>query len=288
MKVLTAVVNNPIFIEIQYYTLKKYMKTDYEFIVFNDAKPFPDFTNGNDVSIREQIIDLCAKLNIKCVNIENSHHMQKQNASQRTADSCNIMLQFQIQNPDQYLVLDSDMFLIDDFYLDHYLKYDCAIVLQSRNNFTTHYFWNGLYYFDTTKMQNMNLLNWDCTNILSLNCDENHDTGGAMQTWLSCQTDYFPNTDDIRKKDALYVRDDVYFIRHLWSCSWDESELPLNLKNHSALLDFMKTDPRNQCDKFFCEIYDNMFLHYRAGGNWKNEGLDLHIALANKLKNTVC
>ncbi len=30
MKVITAVVNNPVFIQIQYYTLKKYMKCDYE------------------------------------------------------------------------------------------------------------------------------------------------------------------------------------------------------------------------------------------------------------------
>ena len=46
MKIVTVVVNNPIFIIIQYYTLKKYFKGDYEFIVFNDAKDFPDYTNG--------------------------------------------------------------------------------------------------------------------------------------------------------------------------------------------------------------------------------------------------
>ena len=59
MKVITSVVNNPIFIEIQYYTLKKYMKCDYEFIVFNDAKDFPDYSNGWDSTIKniiEQII----------------------------------------------------------------------------------------------------------------------------------------------------------------------------------------------------------------------------------------
>ena len=288
MKVLTAVVNNPIFIEIQYHTLKKYMKCDYEFIVFNDAKLFPDFTNGGDVTIRQQIIDLCAKLSIKCVNIENSHHETTTCAAVRCADSNNFMLNYQRENPDKYFVIDSDMFLIDDFHIESYLKYDCAIVLQSRNNFTTHYFWNGLYYFDTTKMQNMNLLNWDCTNILSLNCKDGHDVGGAMQTWLSCQTDYFPNTDEIRKKDALYVSDDVYFIRHLWSCSWNESELPSNLKSRADLVAFMKNDPRNQGGNFFCEIYDKKFLHYRAGGNWLNEGMGLHKTLSNQLKHVLC
>ncbi len=33
MKIITAVVNNPTFIEIQYNTLKKFFQGDYEFIV---------------------------------------------------------------------------------------------------------------------------------------------------------------------------------------------------------------------------------------------------------------
>ena len=65
MKVLTAVVNNPTFIEIQYNTLKKYMKCPYEFIVFNDDKPFPDLTNEGDLTLRTQISDLCSRRNIK-------------------------------------------------------------------------------------------------------------------------------------------------------------------------------------------------------------------------------
>ena len=69
MKVITCVVNNPIFIEIQYKTLKKYLKNDYEYIVFNDAKPYPDLTNGDDANIRKEIEELCKKLDIKCINI---------------------------------------------------------------------------------------------------------------------------------------------------------------------------------------------------------------------------
>ena len=59
MKVVTAVVNNPVFIEIQYHTLKKHMKCAYEFIVFNDAKQFPDYSNGNDATIYNKIIEKC-------------------------------------------------------------------------------------------------------------------------------------------------------------------------------------------------------------------------------------
>ena len=43
-------------------------------------------------------------------------------------------------------------------------------------------------------------------------------------------------------------------------------------------------DIRNKNGKFFCEIYDNVFLHYRAGGNWLREGLHVHKMLTKQLK----
>jgi hypothetical protein len=48
---------------------------------------------------------------------------------------------------------------------------------------------------------------------------------------------------------------------------------------------FIKTDPRNQNGKFFCEIYDNKFLHYRAGGNWEKRNMNIHMGLTIKLRN---
>ena len=79
----------------------------------------------------------------------------------------------------------------------------------------------------------------------------------------------------------------IYFIKHLWSCSWDITELPTNLIENIPIIDFIKNDLRNNNNKFFCEIYDNVFLHYRAGGNWKNEGLDLHNLLSQRLKTSL-
>ena len=279
MKIVTAVVNNPIFIEIQYYTLQKYFKgSDYEFIVFNDAKDFPDFTNGNDITIKTQIQDMCSKLKINCINIPNKTHKTNLCAAARCADSMNYILQYQIQNPDKYLLLDSDMFLVDTFDINKYSNYDCAIVLQSRNQHTTNYFWNGIYYFDMHKMKNIELLNWNtCTY-----CD----VGGMMQLWLKTQLgdSPMPNTDQIRWTSDRFHTNDVYFIKHLWSCSWDINELPINLQKNSKLISFFQNDVRNTNGKFFCEIYDNVFLHYRAGGNWRKEGIDLHSKLSKLLQ----
>jgi hypothetical protein len=273
MKIITAVVNNPIFIEIQYYTLQKYVQNEYEFIVFNDAKDFPDFTNNNDITIKRQIQDICNKLNITCINIPNKHHKQNMCPAKRCADSMNYILEYQKKYPDKYLLLDSDMFLIDYFDVNKYQNYACAIVLQSRNENKINYFWNGIYYFDMIKMKNKEFLNWNC----STYCD----VGGMMQEWLKKQMEniLIPNTNEIR------VTNDIYFIKHLSSCSWDINELPKNLQDNLKLIDFFKHDIRNVNDKFFCEIYDNVFLHYRAGGNWRHEGLGLHKLLSQKLKN---
>jgi hypothetical protein len=259
MKVVTAVVNNPVFIQIQYYTLQKYIKCHYEFIVFNDAKSFCDYSNGGDISIKQSIETMCRTLNIQCINIPNQHHIQQQDASIRTADSMNFILEYQKRNPDKYLLLDSDMFLVDNFELSDYEKYNCSVVLQSRFDNKIKYFWNGLYYFDINKMNNLSLLNW--------NCKPGCDTGGMMEQWLQIQQ----NTN-------------INYIKHLWSCSWNENEIPENLKDNAKLIHFIKTDPRNQNGKFYCEIYDNKFLHYRAGGNWEKRNMHIHKALTLKLR----
>lgn len=277
MKIITAVVNNPGFIEIQFHTLKKYFKGYYEFIVFNDAKHFPDFSNFGNTKIKTQIEETCAKLNIQCINIPNEKHKTNICAAARCADSMNYILRYQLQNPDKYLLLDSDMFLIDYFDIDKYSRYDCAVVLQSRNNGATNYFWNGIYYFDMTRMKNLHFLDW--------NCCPGCDVGGMMQKWLITQMAgrQMPNTDEIRWTDKIFHTESIYFIKHLWSCSWNKNELPKNITN-PRLVEYLENDIRNVDGKFFCEIYDNVFLHYRAGGNWMKQNPQMHNYLTNYLK----
>lgn len=285
MKVITAVVNNPTFIEIQYHTLKKYLHCEagdsYEFIVFNDAKTFPDFTNDGDLTLRLKITETCRALGIQCIDIPNDAHQTQHSAAIRCADAMNYMLQYQLTHPDHYLLLDSDMFLIAELDMNKYFSYECAVVLQSRPEL--HYIWNGIYYFDIPKMKNLELMNW--------NEGSGGDVGARMAGWLHRQLNGAspPRTEDLRwKKDETFHTSTIYFIKHLWSCSWNEADMPANLKtlNHyPALLAFLKEDGRNpENGNFFCELYDDVFLHYRAGGNWNKEGLAMHNALTLKLK----
>lgn len=279
MKIITAVVNNPEFIEIQYHTLKRFYQGDYEFIVFNDAKSFPDYTNGGDLTIKQQIEDKCNALQIQCISIPNDHHCIQDNASERSADSMNFMFRYQTSHPDQYLVIDSDMFLINNWSAESLLGYDAAIVLQSRTDPTYHYPWNGWCYFDMFELKNNNLVHWER---IPGYCD----TGGKMNDWLQVQMagQPMPNTDDIRWSNNMFYTDKIYFIKHLWSCTWDISEAPEYIKQNATLLDFLMNDPRNINGKFFCELYDGAFLHYRAGGNWRQEGIAFHQAITHKLK----
>lgn len=261
LNIQTAVVNNPKFIELQEMTLKKFVQGDYKFTVFNDAKGFPDNSNFGDSTLRKKISTLCSKLNVECVDISNEHHRQLTNPSQRTANSVNYMLnEFQLKNRGKYLVLDSDMFLVGNLKTDYYDDYDCAIVEQDRN---VRYFWNGLYYFNTNRLQNENLLNWDCY--------PGPDTGGAMTDWLKIQ-------EETRKKE-------IYYIDHLISCRWDSNNFPFTL--NSKILDFCKNDVRNKNDKYWSEIYDKKYLHYRAGGNWNKEGVDIHSDTTSNLEKII-
>lgn len=281
MKVVTCVVNRPGFIEIQYLLMKKYFKFEYEFIVFNDAKDFHDITNGNNLNVKNQIETICKQYNIQCINIPNDHHKNNTNAAVRTADSVNYVLEYQRAHPDKYLVIDSDMFPIADFDIKRYEDFSSAIVLQERNNIGVKYFWNGLYYFDMHKMKDTELLDWT----ISSGCD----VGGSMQTWLNKTTGkHLPSCDVIRISNEQFIGYGIYYIRHLWSLTWDETELPDTLQNNSKLLDFLKNDERNQNNKFYCEIYDKTFLHYRNGANWDNMNenffFDKHRELYKTLK----
>jgi len=291
MKILSAVINNPIFIEIQYYTFKKYMKCEYEFIIFNDAKPFPDFSNGFNENIHIEIKNKCEELGIQCISIPNEHHKTMECPVKRCSDAINFIYQYMLQNKDEYLVIDSDMFLIDYYYPERYKDYDCAIVLQNKEHLNINYIWNGLFYFNTYKMTNFEKMNWNQDFTSDVKGIKNSlgmtDAGGMTYMWLNDKCKDLPDVYNIRVSEKnVFNKDGIYFIKHLWSLTWNDSEMPEQIKN-TDLEKFIKNDPRNKNGRYFCEIYDDIFLHYRAGGDWQGFGLDFHNYLSNLLKKSI-
>jgi hypothetical protein len=258
MKVVTPVVNNPGFIKAQFYTLKRYMNVPYEFIVFNDAKQFADFTNFGDATIHSQIVEICGQLGIRCINIPNEHHREITHAGMRHIQSMNYITQFMFDNPDQYLHIDSDMFLVDTFDKGSFAKYDCVVFPQTLTGIN--YIWPNLFYFDTTVLKFKNLVNWNMT--------PTTDTGVMMEAWLLNYKESYP--------------DKISCFSQLGSCRWDETQIPPNIRD-SKLQSFLRNDIRNTNGKFWCELYNTNILHYRAGSNWNGEGKETHSYMTEQL-----
>ena len=122
------------------------------------------------------------------------------------------------------------------------------------------YPWNGIFYFNMPYLKNQDLLDW--------RFNGPGDVGMNNNKWLI--ESYGVDNKKIHK------------IQHFISCQWDKNQYPQNLGDE--LLSFLENDTRNKDGKFFCEIYDNLFFHYRAGGNWRKEGKDIHNNLSKNLK----
>jgi hypothetical protein len=277
MKVVTAVVNNPTFIEMQYFSLKKFMPCEYEYIVFNDAKDFADFTNGGDTTVRKQIQDICNKYKILCINIPNSHHEEIVVPSHRTAQSMNFIKQFQTQYPDEYLLLDSDMFLISPINIEKFRMYHAAVVLQHRNcGVDIYYLWNGIYYMNVHEMTDFDIFYWN----MIPGCD----TGGLTFVWLK---KFLENNPEETLNDNSNLKNKIYYIQHHSSGSWNEKNAPECVKQDKKLLNFLKNDARKTNENFYAELFEDCVLHYRAGGNWVGEGKEFHDNLTKKLKDVL-
>jgi hypothetical protein len=264
MKIITIVTTNPKFIELQYKTINKFIKSneELEFIVFNDSKDWPDITNFNDVSIKTKIVEICNSLGIKCINIPNSHHISEFNASKRHADSMNYITEFMITNKDKYLIIDNDMFFVDKYDLNNLDNYYVSYVEHIRliNNKRYKYPWPNLFYINTILAPNLDILKWDVIDGL--------DTGGKAGGWLLTLEE-----SKIKK------------ITGLISESWNISNFPDNLNKN--LLVFLDKDPRNNGDKYFAELFESKILHYRGGSNWMLNSRKLHIFLTDLLYKTI-
>lgn len=278
MKIISIITNNPIFIEMQYLTLKKFVKEDYQYIIFNDGKSFPDKTNYYNIDRgKNSIFNKCYELNILCINIPNDHHRTKLSASARHVDSLKFIQNYMINNIDEYLLLDGDMFLINNLDLNIYRNYHSAFVLDDRPNYNLKYMWANIFYFNMFKISNFNEISFDFVT--------GGDSASATSIWLNSYNINLPTRKDIYNPSCNILFKNKYFYYMLLTCrtlEWDELNIPIFLKN-TKLLEFIKNDVRNKNSKFFSEVYDNKFFHFRAGSNWMHNLDETHDVYLNKL-----
>lgn len=259
LEIHIPVCNNPSFIKLQSLTLNKRCKTPFTIKIFNDAKDWPEQSNNGDPTMRQQIRDTCKELGITCIDVPNSEdRLIDLGSSQRHARTMNFMYNnYQKHSPNFILALDSDMFPIRDFSLENWVNYDIGYVPQNRG--FCFYMWPNLYFLnpknipETTK----NLINWNKyhgTDIRGMTVGT--DSGGQTFNFLMNNTSK------------------TYYINHLISLQWNSELCPKWIdKNIKSFLD---SDYRNQKGMYFGEIYDDLFLHYRAGTNWTNFDVNSH------------
>lgn len=248
--------NRPDFIEIQHKTFKKFLRDDYEFIVFNDA---------TDRTLHEQINNVCAKYNIRCISIPQEIHDAVYNPSLRNCKVVNYSLNTIGFNHDDIVALfDSDLFLIKEFSIREYLdSYDLAGQDQVRDHI--HYLWIGLVFMNMATMPNKKTIDFSCGFIGNTNTD----SGGFTHHYLV-------NNPMARLKlfdEVVYLADftcpeckkngDACFHKRLLMKEYEFNDPLINLAYVSC----------NSISELYLK---NTFLHYRAGTNWNYESKEYH------------
>jgi hypothetical protein len=176
IKIYTYAHKRPDFIAIQFDSISKYLKDDYEYVVFNNAI--------DDENLSSQIEKECQKINIKCIKVQLQEDINNQNfidgseiqfinnngnykyANPNVACSYPLIWSFKNiiskdDNENIIVIIDSDMFFSRDISIkDLMTGYDIAFIPQYRNN-DVHYMWNGFVIIDGSK-NNLNEINWFC------------------------------------------------------------------------------------------------------------------------------
>jgi hypothetical protein len=176
VKIFTIANIRPDFIEIQYESIKKFLKDkDFEFIVYNNS-----FNNKKRYELIENI---CRKLKIENIKV-NHYRDNKNDASLIVADSLNyIWNKYLKYEKDILLYIDSDMFLIKDTSVEELMRnYDFAFISNYRGkDFEIKYPWTGFMIFNMNTLPNPIELKWD-TGIIFGN---RVDVGGLNHYYLS-------------------------------------------------------------------------------------------------------
>jgi hypothetical protein len=250
----------------QVVTLKRHMLCPYEFIVFNDAKSWPDWTNFNDTTLKQKITAKCTELGIQCIEHPNDHHKGPyyNEPSHRAADTMNSIWEYMKAHPAKYFILDSDMILISDFNpLTRYTGYDAAIYEQTRNlPELVRYIWPNVFYFDTQQAPHQEIIDWRCMPRL--------DTGGMTRYWMASDP-------------KLY-----YMTKwHICDGSVNHIDMIDGIEQYPKLGEWILSDPRNGGARNLLEIVEDHILHYQSACNWRREGRFIHQMLISSLKKII-
>lgn len=264
---ITHSYNRPDFIEVQCKTFKKFLKDEYEFVVFNDAK---------DRTLANQIKQTCEKLELRCIRIPQEIHdrpyLKRLPGEQKHAPAvrnCNVVMysldQLGFEHDGIVGIIDSDMFLVRDFSVESFMRnYDIAGIPQ--HNGHRKYVWIGLAFMDMSSMPDKRAINFNCGKIDGVAVD----AGGYTAHYINSHPDLRINFFSGFHAGSIKTDDHAWLEQHI---------------EDQKMISFLLNQPSN------IELFlDQCFLHYRSGTNWDHKSPNYHArktALLNEFINNL-
>jgi hypothetical protein len=284
--IYTVCYNTPHFIEIQYQSLKKYIKDSFEYIVFNNTMTNSHITQTN-IANNNELKSICDKKNIVFYNLPKNifQNVADNNASLRAGiaiDYSNKLLFNTYDLSNTFFLIDSDAFLITEFNVNDFMqnkKLSGRIQLRQGLNEVVRYITNQIVIYKPSLFDKDLFLNnfsfLPCTVDGIANCD----CGGKIHNILKTIDN---DNDFINWTNKLFSVTGNNKQLYGGSPSEDEDFNLSYVENiDQSIKNLIEKDTAILNKKFpFCEIFGNdnyksiLFLHLRAGTNWINYNIE--------------
>ena len=186
IKIYTYSHNRPDLIKPQYESLKKHIKDDFEFIVFNNERAGSNPFSGYYPERIQEIFDVCEEIGVECIRVELDPELQYINGYKQfegdafTGDGSQVCgyaytwgwKHYITKNDCISLIIDSDMFFIKNISIEEMMRnHNFAFIPsyrysrkyageEDRGEIALRYPWNGFVIADIPNMPNPSELKW--------------------------------------------------------------------------------------------------------------------------------
>jgi len=269
INIVTTVSAWPEALEAQRYLLDKYSEESFNFIAVIDTSPIPNPWNLWDSKLRKTAEKIAQVFCHEVLMMPEELHFDRKKifpetkalkskySNERAADALQLVFERKILNSSiPTLIIDSDMFPISRFSLRKSLvsKPIRGVIQERKGRFgqEAKYYWNGLLMLDPPRLRYLEDFSFDCGKVGRLKVD----TGGQSHWW-------------IKKIEEMGLGETLGYIKHHSSLNWHINDFEGIIPD--AIKEFILSDDRNDAGKIYSEIYDQHFLHFRAGSNWREE-----------------
>lgn len=239
VKIVTYAHKRPDFIYYQYESIKKHLKSEYEFIVFNNSV--------DDINLYNEINKICSELYIKCIDVILTDDLKYINnelifENQRYINpnfACSYPLIWTFkncfnENDDIICIIDSDMFFINDIDIENEIKdTDIIYIPQYRDRNQVKYVWNAFVCLNIKRNKNLLNLNWHPGSVNNVGCDV-----GGQSHYDLIKNNFISKTIEEFSIRDLHITDNNMFVHYIQN---GNINYHLTIDKNYNLLEFKNT-----------------------------------------------